>query len=111
LITTARATVTFDSTHRDTEREGPHLHGHTFTVTVDEVADLAGPCLTLYDDLFTVTRGLHLHTLGEMLYGGSERLDSIAAWITEQLLLAHPRITEVTVSIPGMSGVVTREIR
>lgn len=111
LITTARATVTFDSTHRDTEREGPHLHGHTFTVTVDEIADLAGPCLTLYDDLYSTTRTLHLHTLSDMLYGGSERLDGIAAWICERLLLEHPRIVEVVVSIPGSSGMVTREIR
>jgi len=110
VITTARATVTFDSTHKD-EREGPHLHGHTFIVTVLEVADLAGPCVTLWDDLFTVTRSLHLHTLGDMLYGGSERLDGIAAWICERLLLEHPRITSVEVAIPGSAGVVTREIR
>lgn len=111
MNTTARATVTFDSTHKDTEREGPHLHGHTFTVTVDEQADLSGLCLTLYDDLYTVTRDLHLHTLSDMLYGGAQTLDGVAAWISERLLMEHPRITTVTVAIPGSAGVVTREIR
>ena len=111
MITTARATVTFDSTHRDVEREGPHLHGHTFTVSVDELGDLAGLCRTLQNDLFTLTRDLHLHTLSDMLYGGSEDLDGVAAWICERLLGEHPRIVAVTVTIPGWSGMVTREIR
>ena len=82
-----------------------------FTVTVDELGDLAGLCKTIYDDLFSVTRDLHLHTLSDMLYGGSQTLDGIAAWICERLLMEHPRITQVTVSIPGSAGVVTREIR
>lgn len=104
------ATATFDSTHSD-PGEGPHLHGHTFTVSVTEKATLEGLCPTLAADLLTVTRSLHLHTLTDMLYGGNQTLDGIGSWIVERLLLQHPRITRVEVTIPGMSGVVTREIR
>ena len=103
-------TVTFDSTHQD-EKEGPHLHGHTFTVSVTEKASLEGLCSTLQADLTTVTRSLHLHTLSDMLYGGAQTLDGVGAWIVERLLLEHPHITRVEVAVPGMSGVVTREIR
>ncbi len=63
------ATATFDSTHQDPDREGPHLHGHTFTVSVTERSDLTGLCRTLQTDLNAVVRSLHLHTLTDMLYG------------------------------------------
>jgi hypothetical protein len=105
--------ATFASTHRD-EREGPHLHGHTYRVTAVELANDAGVKLDLVTDLDDVLAELHLHDLDEMLYGGSQTLDGIAAWVMERLLTRHPRLVRVeasTLDQPGIVMAVLREIR
>lgn len=108
------ATATFASTHKD-EREGPHLHGHTFVVTAHELGNDAGVKYELLPDLQAVVVGeLHLKSLGDMLMGGSQTLDGIGAWVMERLLINHPRLVRVDVSIADQPEVVvsvTREIR
>lgn len=104
------ASATFDATHRDDD-ESPHLHGHTFTVTVYEHLDAMGLCATLQEDLEAVVKPLHLHTLSDMLYGGSEKLDGIATWVMERLLMNHPRVFRSEVAISSTRAIVEREIR
>jgi len=111
MIQSLRATATFESTHFDPDREGPYIHGHTFTVSVIEQNDLTGMCRTLPADLKALAAELDRHKLSDMLYGGSETLDGVASWVMERLLLAHPRITSVDVSVEGLAGLVVREIR
>ena len=111
MLQSLRATATFDATHYDPEREGPYIHGHTFHVTVTELNDMSGMCRTLPSDLTALVGELHRHKLSDMLTGGSETLDGIASWIMERLLLAHPKITAVEVSVEGLAALVTRELR
>ena len=104
---------TFASTHRDPD-EGPHLHGHSFHVAVTELGNDAGVRHVLTDHLSEVLSELHLHCLDDMLVGGSQTLDGIAAWVMERLLINHPRITNVEVwaaDRPGVHVGVAREIR
>ncbi len=103
----------FASTHRD-EREGPHLHGHSFTVEVTELGNDAGVRYDITDDLSAVLAELHRHNLDEMLVGGSQTLDGIASWVMERLLARHPRITKVELSMcdePDVRVAALREIR
>jgi hypothetical protein len=107
------ATATFASTHQD-EREGPHLHGHTFNVTVLELGSDAGVKYELQPDLESVLSELHLKPLDVMLTGGSQTLDGIGSWVMERLLGRHPRLVRVDTSTcdqPGAVVGVTREIR
>lgn len=108
------ATAHFASTHR-LESEGPHLHGHTFSVQATELGTEAGGVkYDLLPDLQAVLSELHLHNLDEMLFGGSQSLDGIGTWIMERLILRHPRLVRVEVWTADQSGVrvgVTREIR
>jgi hypothetical protein len=104
---TARAV--FASTHRD-EEESPHLHGHTFTV---EVGEKQGDG-SLEAHLSEVVSELHLRSLDDMLAGGAQDYHSIAAWIMERLLLRHPRLAWVEVSVadrPHMAWGERRETR
>lgn len=103
----------FASTHRE-PAEGPHLHGHTFKVSATELGNDAGVRADTLLDLEAVLSELHLHNLDEMLLGGSQTLDGIAAWVMERLLNRHPRLVRVEVSTADQPGVivgVTREIR
>lgn len=103
----------FASTHRDPE-ESDHLHGHTFHVVVTELGNDAGVREILADHLGDVLVELHLHSLDDMLVGGSQTLDGIAAWVMERLLINHPRITKTEVwaaDRPGVRVGVMREIR
>lgn len=107
------ASATFASTHRDAS-EGPHLHGHTFTVTATELGNDAGVKYELRPDLIAVLSELHLHSLDDMLVGGSQTLDGIGAWVMERLLSRHPRLVRVDVFTADRSDVVVsvlREIR
>lgn len=104
------ASATFDATHSD-EVESPYLHGHTFTVTVHELADASGLCASLQQDLEQVVRPLHLHTLSEMLYGGKETLDGIATWVMERLLMNHPHIVRAEVATSSSRAIVERTVR
>ena len=106
------ATSTFASTHR--ADDSPHLHGHAFSISVTELGSDSGVRLDLPADLEEVTSELHLHDLEEMLYGGRQELDYIAAWIMERLLLRHPRIVEAeiwTLDRPSVRVGIRREIR
>jgi hypothetical protein len=106
-------TVTFASTHKD-EREGPYLHGHTYQVTATELGNDAGVKYSLEPDLRAVLSELHLHSLDDMLVGGSQTLDGLGAWVMERLLISHQRLIAVEVSTldaPGIRVTVTREIR
>lgn len=105
--------ATFASTHRDKD-EGPHLHGHTFTVAATELGNDAGVKYDLRPDLAAILSELHLHSLDEMLVGGSQSLDGIGAWVMERLLVRHPRLVRVDVFTADRADVVvsvTREIR
>jgi 6-pyruvoyl-tetrahydropterin synthase len=105
--------ATFASTHRD-ENEGPHLHGHTYRVTATELGNDAGVKYELLPDLKAVLSELHLHSLDDMLVGGSQTLDGIGAWVMERLLNRHPRLVRVdvhTADQPDVSVSVMREIR
>lgn len=107
------ASVTFASTHR-LESEGPHRHGHTFHVEATELGTEGGVRYDLHPDLASIVFELDLHDLDDMLVGGSQSLDGIAAWIMERLLLRHPRLTTVevwTADHPEVRIGVTREIR
>jgi hypothetical protein len=107
------ASASFASTHRD-EREGRHLHGHTFIVTAHELGNDAGVKYELLPDLRAVLDELHLHSLDDMLIGGSQTLDGIGSWVMERLLARHMRLVRVDVSVadaPGIVVSVTREIR
>lgn len=107
------ASATFASTHRD-EREGPHLHGHTFKVTATELGNDAGVKYELDPDLGAVLDELHLKSLDDMLTGGSQTLDGLAAWVMERLLSRHPRLVRVdiaTFDAPGTVVSVLRELR
>lgn len=107
------STATFASTHRD-EREGPHIHGHSFVVTVHELGTDAGVKYELLPDLKAVLGELHLHNLDDMLVGGSQTLDGIGAWVMERLLSRHPRLVRIdlhTADAPDVEVSVTREIR
>lgn len=88
----ATATTSFASTHRD-EAESPYLHGHTFFVSVTE----SGEPRDLKSDLDAVAAELHLHSLDDMLVGGGQSLDFMAAWFMERLLLRHPKVTFVEI--------------
>lgn len=106
-----RVTATFEATHEDKD-ESPHLHGHLFTVTVEEQIPTGGEMRrNLVGDLAVVLDQLHLKKLSDMLYGGSQSLTGIGSWVMERLLLEHPRITEVTVTTGNATGVVRREVR
>lgn len=103
----------FASTHVDPD-EGPHLHGHSFHVSVTELGNDAGVRDILAVHLSDVLSELHLHSLDDMLTGGSQKLDGIAAWVMERLLINHPRITKVETWVadrPGIHVGVVREIR
>jgi hypothetical protein len=107
------AQASFASTHRE-EREGPHLHGHTFIVTAHELGSDAGVKYELLPDLSAVLNELHLHNLDDMLTGGSQTLDGIGSWVMERLLTRHPRLVRVELSTadqPGTIVAVLREIR
>lgn len=105
------ASSTFDSTHRD-EREGLHLHGHTYRVTVTELGTDAGVKYDLHPDLRAVLDELDRKSLDDMLTGGSQTLDGIASWVMERLLGRHPRLVRVDISFdPDIVVSVTREIR
>ena len=107
------ASATFASTHKD-EREGPHLHGHTFIVKATELGLDTGVKYELMPDLRALLSELHLHSLDDMLTGGSQTLDGLGAWLMERLLINHPRLVAVEVSTldaPGLLVTVTREIR
>lgn len=101
--------ASFDATHED-ENESKYLHGHHYEVSVIE--QLRGEmCQTLEKDLNSLLLQLHLRKLSDMLYGGSQSLVNIGAWIMERLLGEHPTIIEIEVSIGSTSGIVRREIR
>lgn len=103
----------FGSTHLDAA-EGPHLHGHTFHVSITELGTEYGLRGDLEADLQTVVAELNLRDLREMLVGGSQTLDGIAAWVMERLLLNHPRITRAEAWVadkPWVRAGLTREIR
>ena len=105
--------ATFASTHRDPS-EGPHLHGHTYSVSATELGNDAGVKYELLPDLRAVISELHLHSLDDMLIGGSQTLDGIGAWIMERLLSRHPRLVRVdmhTADQPDVVVSVLREIR
>lgn len=98
----------FDSTHRD-ETESSHLHGHRFTVVVTEQTEVV---TKLPDHLRAVLDELHLHSLDDMLIGGSQTGQGIAAWIMERLLINHPKVTSVELWWdPDLRYGVTRDIR
>jgi len=90
------AEASFASAHRDPE-EGPHPHGHTFHVRATEQGTDGGVGAEILGDLRSIVGELHLHDLGDMLYGGSQTLTGLAAWIMERLLSRHPRLTSVEV--------------
>lgn len=103
------ATASFASTHRE-ESESPYLHGHTFFVSATET----GESHDLDKDLSAVALELHLHSLDDMLVGGGQGLDFMAAWFMERLLLRHPRITLVEMWIadrPDVRVGARRELR
>lgn len=105
--------ATFASTHRDPS-EGPHIHGHTFRVRATELGTDAGVRADLLPDLRAVLSELHLHSLDDMLIGGSQTLDGIGAWVMERLLARHPRLVRVDVTMadqPDVEVSVLREIR
>lgn len=106
-------TARFASTHRDPSH-GPHLHGHTYTVSATELGNDAGVHDDLLLDLEAILAELHFHSLDDMLIGGSQALDGIAAWVMERLLTRHPRLVRVDLSTadqPDITVSVTREIR
>lgn len=108
-----QSSATFASSHRD-EREGPYLHGHTFNVRATELGTDAGVKYELLPDLRAVLAELHLHSLDDMLVGGSQTLDGIGSWVMERLLARHPRLVRIDVSVsdqPDVEVTVTREIR
>jgi len=105
--------ATFASTHRD-PGEGPHLHGHSYVVRATELGNDAGVKYELLPDLRAVLSELHLHSLDDMLVGGSQTLDGIGAWLMERLLSRHPRLVRVdlnTADQPDVVVSVLREIR
>lgn len=106
-------TATFASTHRDPS-EGPHLHGHSYVVAATELGNDAGVKYELLPDLRAILSELHLHSLDEMLIGGSQTLDGIGAWIMERLLSRHQRLVRIdmhTADQPDVVVSVLREIR
>lgn len=103
----------FASTHRDAAH-GPHIHGHTYVVTAHELGNDAGVHREIQDDLKAILDELDMHNLDEMLIGGAQTADGIAAWIMERLLTRHPRLVKVDLVIadePDVMVSVTREIR
>jgi hypothetical protein len=106
------ASARFSSSHMDPS-EGLYLHGHTFFVSVTEQGTIDALPLGLKEDLDAVVSELHLHKLSDMLVGGSERFDSLAAWIMERLLGRHPRIirTEIMEYGADVRYAVERELR
>lgn len=101
----------FDSSHLDPEH-GPYSHGHRFHVRAVEQGTDAGVGSDLPVDLRSVLIELDHHPLGDMLVGGSQTLEGIAAWIMERLLSRRPRLTKVEVWVDDDRRVgVTREIR
>lgn len=101
----------FNSTHEDVACS-PHLHGHTFEVQVREEGTIAGIMPHLLETaLDGILAELNGRPLGDMLYGGSQSLEGIAAWICERLLVTHPRVTAVSVRAGRRDALVEREIR
>jgi hypothetical protein len=103
------ATTSFASTHRD-EAESAYLHGHTFFVSATET----GESQSLLGDLEAVAAELHLRSLDDMLAGGGQGLDHMAAWFMERLLLRHPRMTLVEMWVadrPDVRVGTRRELR
>ena len=101
----------FDSSHLDPAC-GTYVHGHRFWVKATEQGTDAGVRSDLPADLRSVLLELDVHPLGDMLIGGAQTLDGIAAWIMERLLSRRPRLTEVEVWIDDDYRVgVVREIR
>ena len=88
----------FDATHLDPIC-GAYIHGHRFWVKATEQGTDAGVKTDLPVDLRTVLLELDRHPLGDMLVGGAQTLDGLAAWIMERLLSRRPRLTEVVVWI------------
>lgn len=111
MNTSAIVSGTFSSTHDDITCS-PHLHGHTFEVKVYEEGTIAGIAPHLLETALDGILGeLNGRPLGDMLYGGSQTLDGIAAWICERLLTTHPRVTMVIVTADRRSGVIERDLR
>jgi len=103
------ATTSFASTHRD-DAESAYIHGHTFFVSATESGESSG----LRSDLDEVAAELHLHSLDDMLVGGDQGLDHMAAWFMERLLLRHPRMTFVEMWVADRADVrvgIRRELR
>lgn len=101
----------FDSTHLEPDH-GPYVHGHRFWVSATEQGTDAGVRTDLPADLRAVLLELDNHPLGDMLVGGAQTLDGIAAWVMERLLTRRPRLTDVQVWIDDDYRVgITREIR
>lgn len=102
------ASTSFDASHRNAD-EGPHLHGHHFSVEVTEQTEISSSILRHLED---VCAELHLHDLDEMLFGGSSSGPGIPSWILERLLINHPKITRIEVWWdPRLRYGVTRDIR
>ncbi len=98
----------FDATHND-PLESLHLHGHHFEVEVTEQTEVT---TKLQSNLANICAELHLHSLGDMLIGGSQTGQGIASWVMERLLINHPKITRVEVWWePDFRHGVTRDIR
>ena len=107
------ASATFGSTHR-LSTEGPHLHGHTFHVSATETALDSDMGDDLPGDLRAIVGELHLRSLDDMLIGGNQTLDGIAAWLMERLLVRHPGLSIVevwTADRPDFRVGVRREVR
>ena len=101
----------FDSTNLD-PAHGAYVHGHRFHVKATEQGTDGGVRSDLPLDLRSVMIELDSHPLGDMLIGGAQTLDGIAACIMERLLTRRPRLTEVEVWIDDEYRVgITREIR
>jgi 6-pyruvoyl-tetrahydropterin synthase len=104
----AIARFSFDATHND-PLETKYLHGHHFTVEVTEQTEVNSKLLNHLED---VCAELHLHSLDEMLTGGSQTGQGIASWIMERLLISHPKITRIELWWdPDFRYGITRDIR
>ena len=102
------ARFSFDATHND-PLETKYLHGHHFEVEVTEQTEVN----TQIDQHLGLVRSeLHLHSLDEMLIGGSQTGQGLASWILERLLINHPKITRIELWWePDIRYGITRDIR
>lgn len=101
---------TFSSSHLD-PTHGQYLHGHTFRVKAIEQGTDSGVRDDLGTDLSSIVGELDMRPLGDMLVGGSQTLEGIAAWIMERLLSRHPKLTTVEVWVGDDRVGILREIR